>query len=305
MNRLLGIEEGGAKDTLMILVGGLHGNESTGVSAIINVFRSIQENNIPVNGKIIGLIGNVIAFEMGKRFIDYDLNRCWTEELAHELRFNHNPMEEKAEDSEFLELLGEIEKYSKGNYRKKILVDLHATSSENGNFIVIPMDEADNEIVNALSLPIVVDLEKYLAGTLLEYMHKRNFISFAFEGGLIGSDKALSLHTSGIWELLFASGMVERRYHDEFIKYSGIVESFIHNLPHKVSILYRHEVNESDDFKMKPGYHNFQKVKKGEVVARDNKGKIKAKEDGLIFMPLYQLKGKDGFFIVKELESNI
>lgn len=305
MNRLLGVKESGEQNTLMYLIGGLHGNEGTGITAIINIFRSLEERQIPINGKIVGLIGNVKAYEVGKRFINYDLNRCWTDQNLSYLKSNPPGATLLAEDFEFLELHEEIQKHDDDRYKRKIFVDLHATSSENGNFIVISDQEANDEVVKALKLPIVVNLEKYLAGTLLEFMHKRGFTSFAFEGGLIGSDRALSLHTSGIWELLYASGIVKRLNTEEFLKYEMIIDSFIHHLPHKVSVLYRHEVKEDDKFKMKPGYKNFQKVKKGEIVARDSGGTIQVKADGLIFMPLYQERGKDGFFIVQELEPQI
>ena len=202
-------------------------------------------------------------------------------------------------------MLSEIDTLSQTHRKPKILVDLHATSSDNGNFIVIPRDEADNRIVRSLKLPIVIDLEKYLAGTLLEYWHRLGFVAFAFEGGLIGSERALNLHTSGIWELLYAAGVLERQHHHEFAKYDEIVESFVHDLPHKVTVLYHHKVKYGDGFKMKDGYQNFQSVRKGEVVAEDNDGQIIARDSGLIFMPLYQPLGDDGFFIVEEIEPHI
>ena len=72
-----------------------------------------------------------------------------------------------------------------------------------------------------------------------------------------------------------------------------------------MSVLYHHKVKVGDGFKMKQGYRNFQTVSKGEVVAEDNNGKIIARDTGLIFMPLYQPLGDDGFFIVEEIESHI
>ena len=302
---MLGDVQGSEDGPLVILVGGLHGNEVTGVHAIINVFRSLEEWNIPFKGRIVGLIGNTRAYEKGIRFQDYDLNRCWNEEFIQNLKLNHHVESDQAEDFELLELLGEIENHTDSIHRPKLLVDLHATSSDNGNFIVIPEDEADNRIVKSLLLPIVIDLEKYLEGTLLEYLHKKGFVAFAFEGGLIGSERALNLHTSGIWEILYAAQVLERRHDHEFSKYDEIVDSFVHELPHKVSVLYHHKVRNGDGFKMKDGYANFQSVRKGEIVASDNKGLIKAEEDGLIFMPLYQPLGDDGFFIVEELEGKI
>lgn len=305
MNRLLGVRDCGKPGPLLILLGAVHGNETTGVFAVENVFRSLEEWDIQNKGKIVGILGNTRAYEKNIRYLDYDLNRCWTDSFVSERKGNIQGSVLQAEDLELLELLGEIEKHSTGDYSTRILVDLHATSSDNGNFVVIPQDEADHPVVKSLRLPIIVDLEKYLEGTLLEYMHHRNFVSFAFEGGLIGSERALNLHTSGIWEIIYASGMVERRKDHEFSKYDQILESFIHKLPHKVSVLYRHKIHPGDQFIMNPGYTNFSKVKKGEILARDGKGEILAKESGMIFMPLYQELGDDGFFIVEEIEGRL
>jgi len=52
---------------------------------------------------------------------------------------------------------------------------------------------------------------------------------------------------------------------------------------------------------MLPGLKNFQSVKKNQWLANDLNGEIKAGEKGRIFMPLYQSKGNDGFFLIREV----
>jgi succinylglutamate desuccinylase len=61
-------------------------------------------------------------------------------------------------------------------------------------------------------------------------------------------------------------------------------------------------IEPGDDFRMRPGYQNFQPVKKGEWLANDQDGKIVARCDGYILMPLYQSQGDDGFLIIQEHE---
>jgi succinylglutamate desuccinylase len=53
---------------------------------------------------------------------------------------------------------------------------------------------------------------------------------------------------------------------------------------------------------MEPGFRNFQAVRRGEVLARDRMGEIKASETGLILLPLYQPLGNDGFFLGREVK---
>ncbi len=302
MNRILGKIEGEDGGPLIIFVGGLHGNEIAGVKAISNVFQTLRHQNVPVKGKIVGISGNLSALRQYSRYVDYDLNRCWDPAFISSLKSGSNGWQNAVESQEALSLMTVLERESQGDYRKKIFVDLHTTSSDNGNFIIIPEDEADNHVVKVLKLPIVIDLDKYLQGTLLKFMHDLGFLSFAFEGGLIGSDQALNLHTAGIWELLKACEVVTSEHVNGFSSYDRIIADFSKNLPHLVTVKYRHWVEDGDFFKMKPGYHNFQKIAKGEILARDRSGDIRAKCDGLIFMPLYQDFGNDGFFVVEIID---
>jgi hypothetical protein len=54
---------------------------------------------------------------------------------------------------------------------------------------------------------------------------------------------------------------------------------------------------------MKPGFTNFMRVRKGDVLATDVRGEVRAPRTGRVFMPLYQAQGDDGFFIVKRVSS--
>ena len=66
-------------------------------------------------------------------------------------------------------------------------------------------------------------------------------------------------------------------------------------------IIYRYEIKKRDDFKMEPGFTNFQHIKKGQLLAKNNNDHIEAQENAQIFMPLYQGKGDDGFFAIRRV----
>jgi len=279
---------------------GVHGNEQLGLHAFQNVYSAIVKHEIPFRGKLIGVAGNRKAILSGRRFIDYDLNRCWTDEFVKEV-FN-GKKKSQAEDEELKAIQEMIEQEDDGDFNLKVLVDLHGTSSEKGNFIVVPEELGNHPIVKSLKLPVVVDLHKYLKGTLLSYYSDRGYVAFAFEGGLIGSAEAYRLHTSGLWEILETSGCVTEHDHHQQDHYSNHLAEMGANLPSRVKVLYRHLVKPEDGFRMYPGFHNFQPVHKDQELAIDRKGVVKSPHNGLIFMPLYQPEGDDGFFIVKELE---
>lgn len=299
MSRIIGELGGTKKGPLIILIGGLHGNELTGIKAIERVFNKIREDNLEIHGRIIGLKGNKKAIEKKERYIDYDLNRCWTEEHIQHLSESHYVF---AEDEEVLELNNIFEELSSYESTKKVCVDLHTTSSDNGNFIVVPELTSDDPVINALKLPLILDLEKHIKGTLLKYLTKKDFLAFAFEGGLIGSEVAVELHTAGIWEIMLSSGAVSPDHINGIMQIGTLLQTFASELPHKLRVRHHYWITEQDNFRMKPGYLNFQKVKAGEVIAHDRNGPIQIPMDGLIFMPLYQRSGNDGFFVVEELD---
>ena len=86
---------------------------------------------------------------------------------------------------------------------------------------------------------------------------------------------------------------IENRHDHILIEYSK-------DLPKVAELIFRHDIKHGDNFKMRPGYNNFQLLKKGEIIARDKEGDIKSPDDLLILMPLYQEQGEDGFFLIKE-----
>ena len=54
---------------------------------------------------------------------------------------------------------------------------------------------------------------------------------------------------------------------------------------------------------MNPGFANFQKIKKGQKLAKSGNIDVKAIESGKILMPLYQAQGEDGFLIIRRVKK--
>lgn len=299
MQRVLGKIEGNPPGPLIVCMAAIHGNEQVGIHAFRNVHSSIINHNIPFKGKILGIVGNVKATQCNRRYIDYDLNRAWTTDNLQ--RIYQNP-HEFAEDEEVKIILDTIKKEENDSYTEKILVDLHSTSSDKGNFIVIPKDTSEHPIIRALHLPTVVGFHKYLQGTLLEFFHQRGYLAFAFEGGMMGTKDVYQLHTSGLWEILEKSGSVTHHDHEVEDHYIRKLQKVSSNLPRRVTVKYRHVISKNDGFRMLPGFHNFQPIHKGQLLAYLRDKEIQSPMDGMIFMPLYQPEGEDGFFIVEETQ---
>src|SRR5690606_23908255 len=67
------------------------------------------------------------------------------------------------------------------------------------------------------------------------------------------------------------------------------------------AIKYRQHIETHETFEMLPGFGNFQPVKANQMLARLDGKPILSAQKGLIFMPLYQKQGADGFFIIEKI----
>ena len=97
-------------------------------------------------------------------------------------------------------------------------------------------------------------------------------------------------------------GVLEKKWIKDFDFYHDYLIKKVSGLPSKVQFLYKHIVEDNDEFVMNLGFSNFDEVQKGDWLASDKNGKILALSDGYILMPLYQKQGNDGFFIVRDCE---
>ena len=306
--RRIGSYQGSENEILFICFGAMHGNEPAGLRAIELVLKMleiepIKNPNFVFNGKFVGLIGNLQALKSKQRFIKKDLNRKFIEAEIVELR-KKDPASLEFEDKELIELLDAIDQEIKEyNPRKLVFLDLHTTSSHGGIFTICRRDEIAIRIATALHAPVVLGMLDGLRGTTLHYFTKDNTgldtIALTFESGQHEERLSVNRAIAGIISILREVDIIEaddvENYHEE------ILIEFSQNLPKLTSLIERYDIIENDQFAMRPGYKNFQKVEKGEYIARNANGKVLAKESGMILMPLYQDKGEDGFFIIKDI----
>jgi len=70
-----------------------------------------------------------------------------------------------------------------------------------------------------------------------------------------------------------------------------------------VEVISRRSVSPEDGFRMEPGFRNIDRARKGQLLARDQNGEIRAPADGMVLLPLYQGLGRDGFFWGREVSG--
>lgn len=313
MERIIGSFGGEQSGTLVLVFGALHGNEPAGVLALEEVFQLLRREatdnaEFTFVGKLVGLLGNRQAFSTGQRFIEKDLNRQWTRENIG--RIVHAASRGLvAEDLEIAELLSvihaEIEAFRPENL---VLLDMHTTSAGGGIFC-IPTDEKTSlRLARELHVPVILNLFNGVEGTLLRFAadghlqaggFPKHVSGAAFEAGQHTEPLSVSRSIAAIIRCLRAAGCIQPQ--DLSNTYEAILQEYGKGLPKVARLRYVHNIRPGDGFRMRPGYANFQPVQKDEHLADDVTGPIFSPDDGLVLMPLYQPKGSDGFFIVKEL----
>src|SRR3989344_9145478 len=73
---------GKKKGENIVIMAGVHGNESFGVTALKEIIPSLSIEK----GKITIIFANLEAIKQNKRFIEYNLNRCFFKEQANKIK---------------------------------------------------------------------------------------------------------------------------------------------------------------------------------------------------------------------------
>lgn len=301
VSRLIGKYTSGQNGPLFIIIAGIHGNEPAGVLALQSVFEKLEESQPEFKGMFVGVAGNLTALEKQTRFIDKDLNRQWTSDKVSNIRSSSTNELATIEDREQKELINFFEDIiNKSEHKTIVMMDLHTTSSEGGSFTLALSDEVSRRIAHSLGQPVVNGLENVIEGTTLNFFADSQYSGIGFEAGQHTDPETVHRMEAGIWMSIESLGQLESLDPELKEKCLALLEPEKKNLPKEVNFVYRHAITPEDNFRMKPGYTNFQVIRKGESLATDKRGEITAKEDGLILMPLYQKKGEDGFFIVHQ-----
>lgn len=309
-DRVIGRFRGHENGPLLIVIGGLHGNEVAGVKAIRSMLKMLEVEpltnpDFSYRGNFLGLAGNLAALQQGKRYIEKDINRAFHKTTV-DLILATDPQDLRNEDKEIYLLINTIKKEIQAcNAEKVYLLDLHTTTAHGGIFTIPSESYESIRIGQKLNAPVILGFMKSLSGTTLQYFTEETLgvstTAITFEAGQHHDGLSVKRAISCIAGLMRSINSVKESdvesHHDELLlKYAA-------GLPKMAELVYTHHVKEGDGFAMEPGFHNFDKVKSGALLARDNKGEIRASEDGMILMPLYQAQGEDGYFLIREVTS--
>lgn len=299
-DRIIGQYKGKEAGPLVLSIGGMHGNESSGVKALQQVLSTLQKNKPDFKGEIIGLAGNLKALSNGVRFIDRDLNRMWLHE-GYDGDLQDLPY--SAELEEYNEISRIYQNSLKERQGPAIFIDLHTTSSKSAPFVLIGDTLRNRGFVQNFPLPVILGLEEELDGPLLSHINQLGHISFGFEAGQHDDPRSVDNHIALLWLSLVQAGCIDKKDVPDYQGHFDLLSKQTTGLQRFFEVRYRYGIHENEGFSMDPGYTNFQEIGKEEKIAKNNHRQIKSPEKGLIFMPLYQAQGDDGFFVIRPIQK--
>lgn len=299
-SRVLCDYSSGRPGPLFLIIGGMHGNEPSGVLAAQRLEATLRESPVPLNGRVLALAGNIGALKRGVRFRDRDLNRMWAARELSEVRAGRDD-DSALENVERRELLAAIEEAIRTAPGRVIFLDLHSTSADGAPFSLIGDTLANRAIALRYPVPVILGLEERVEGALLEYFGERGHTAIGFEAGEHTRTTTVDCQEACIWVTLVAGGGVSPEALPRVRELYGLLRSSAAGLPGVVEIRHRHHVDAEDRFEMRPGFDNFHAVSQGERLATDREGDVLSPEDGLVLLPLYQGQGQDGFFVGREV----
>lgn len=297
--RELGSWDCGAAGPTLCVLAGIHGNEPAGVLAVQRVLGRLQEQEIPVKGRVVAFGGNLPALSKGVRFLQRDLNRQWGQQQIERM-LGRDPAQDGDEDREQRALLAAFERVIQTARGPVVFVDLHTSSADGPPFLCLA-DTIDNRrVAMSTGVPLILGIEETIDGASLEWWSQRGIVNFAVEGGRHQHPETVGNHEAVLWLLLESLGIVQKGKVD-IRPFRAQIERSTAGQPSVVEIVHRHAITEQDRYVTKPGYKNFDFVRRGQQIGSDSRGLVVAPYDCRVMLPLYQALGDDAFFLARDV----
>ena len=291
--RVVGRIDGRPGGPLLIVTVALHGNELASVIAAERVLERARALGEQPAGTIVVIAGNREAMARGVRFIDEDLNRAWDRD--------ESSRKQSTEAAEMREILATIEPLLCERRERVVLIDLHTFSGPGPPFVTVGDSLRNRALASLFPWTLILGLEEQVDGALLEFMGSAGMITMGAEAGQHTDAAAVDRHEALLIVALTKLGIVKTWPAEEVESAERVLEAAGRGLPRVVEIRHRHAVRNGDGFRMEPGFRNLQEIARGQLLAHDHEGPIRAPEDGFILLPLYQGQGEDGFFVARRV----
>lgn len=255
----------------LLMVGGIHGNEPSGVQAMIQMHQKLVSGEIVLkSGKISFLLGNPEAYKQEVRYIDEDLNRAFSGE--------------RRDSVEYQRVL-EIRNFIQSQTDIHFLMDFHSVSTGDFQILVYNIGHPENMDL-ALKLSSIPTRFAYhpdhIRAPMIEEVSQYDISSIAIECGNHSSPEAIDIAS---------------QHMNNAMVYFGMCDGTITKLEdgEKVKRYKSFQVVEPrDNFKYTlEGITTGTWISEGQVFAEDSAGPHVAPKDCFIMMPTKEVRDSD------------
>ena len=298
--RIIGHIKGKTKGPTLVFFGGIHGNEPSGVIALEEVLAKLNNHKDQIKGNIYGIRGNIPALAKERRFLENDLNRIWTRQGIEEIKVKTSS-ERSSEENELVKIYTLISQILTSDPGPYYFIDYHTTSSPTLPFITINDALINRRFAKLFALPVILGLEEYLEGPLLSYINEKGYVAIGFESGQHYTQEAIENSVAFTWLTLLFTGALEEDFLDNTEHYFALLRKSALGNTNFYEVTHRHLITQDDNFKMIPGFRSFDTLAEGTRLASHNGKKLKTDKKSIVFMPLYQEQGEEGFFLIRKI----
>lgn len=283
----------------LVVFAGVHGNEPSGVLALQRIFEQLRTHQIPLSGQLVGVLGNMEALRQEVRYMNEDLNRLFVPSRIE--RVKAATEEQAFETLELLNICDLVESLEARTEEELFFLDCHTTSSDSIPFISLNEDFPSSlQLAQRVPVATVIGAEKEIKGCLAEWLNQRGWTGFTYEAGQHQAALSVDNQEAIIWLALLHAGCISEAQAQPYLDRARATLQQQGTQPravYRLRLAYR--IREDEAFRMEPGFHNLQLVRRGERLATSDGEPVVAPEDAYLLMPLYQPQGNFGFFLVQ------
>lgn len=271
MNQPIIIESNQPGPTVVIL-GGVHGNETCGVQAL-----KYLQNVVIEKGTLILIYGNPRAIEQNVRYVEQNLNRmfCNEEKLNSTLKSSY----EYRRSREILPYLA-VADYS---------LDLHASFTPNSEPFIICEANAAHVVQYLPQDRVCYGFTTLEPGGTDGYMNEQGKVGVCIECGYLGDSRSTQSAIQSAQLFLRALGMITSSTLT-INKNQCYVEAY--------ELYY----TKTDSFKLAKPFQDFERIKAGDIIGYDDAKVVSSKINQMILFARNGLvKGSEAFLLVKNI----
>lgn len=255
----------------IVILAGVHGNESFGCKILDKLIPQLKIST----GKVTFIYANLKAIKQNKRYIDFNLNRCFL-----------IPQPKKIIDSLEGKTAKEIMPYLN---KADIMLDIHASTIKNSVPFIICQPHSFNF---AKSLPFKIisyNWDKFEKGGTDFYMNLQKKVGICAECGYTKDSRNKKRGEKILINFLIKIGAIRGKLKEE--KNQKIF---------KIRSLYK---NKKKSFKKEKNFKNFEEIKKKTLIGKEGNKKIYVNKGNYLLFVHDRTKLNEECFLTAKLKK--